>query len=160
MQPFLSASVGFPAAAGTTRVNLNPCHIVPGPSWNSGNQGSQNLIPPPTPLSAGPLGNRTLPVSRPVSLPSSPPSDTAPPVRSPARVSAGPRTPTPLPPRLQCTSQKRGLPPSTGSRIGKARPGPVSTPTEPRSLPHSSLKDYNSVSSNRPGSVYGLRVVF
>ena len=159
-----SANVGFLAAAGNTRVAQNFSPIVPGLNWSSGNRGSPSLTPPQTPSSAGLRVTKTtsvnLPERLPVRLPLSPPSATALPVLSPVRVLAGPPTRTLLLPRSPCTSQKKASVPLREQKIGKVRPGLVSTPSESRLLPHSSLKDYNTVSLHRPGSVYGLRVVF
>ena len=161
-----SANVGFLAAAGNTRVAQSFSPTIPGLNWSSGNRDSLSLIPPQTPSSAGLRGTKTtsvnLPARLPVRLPLSPrpPSDTALLVPSPAHVLAGPPTRTPLSPRLLYTSQKKASVPLSDQKIGKVRPGLVSTPTESRLLPHSSLKAYNTVSSRRPGSVYGLRVVF
>ena len=159
-----SANVGFLAAAGNIRVAQSFSPTVPGLNWCSGNRGSLSLTPPQTPSSAGLRGTRNtsvnLPTRLPVRLPLSPPSDTALPVPSPARVLVGPLTRTPLLPRSPCTSQKKASVPLSDQKIGKVRPGLVSTPTESCFLPHSSLKTYNTVSSRCPGSVYGLRVVF
>ena len=160
------ASVGFLAAAETSRAVKSLSSTVPGPNWSSGNRGSPSLTPPQTPSSAGlrrtPTSSVNLPSRLPVRSPLSPlpQSATALLVPSHARVLAGPLTRTHSSPRSPCTSLKKELLPLSDQKIGQARPGLGSIPTESRLLPHSSLKAYNTVSLCHPGSVYGLRAVF
>ena len=162
-----SASVGFLAAAGTSRVTKSLYPTGLGLSWSSGSRGSPSLTPRPTPSSAGLRGPLIPSVSPPGRLPVRPPlsplppSATVLPVPSHARVLAGPLTQTASSPLSPSTSLKKKSTPLSDQKNGKGLPpGLGSTPTESRPTPHSSLETYNIVSSRRPGSVYGLRVVF
>ena len=88
-------------------------------------------------------------------------SDTVLPVLSRVRGLAEPLTWTLLPPWSPSTFQKKKSTITEDQRnVRDPLPGPGSIQSESRSVPHSSLEDYNRVSSRRSGSVYGLRVVF
>ena len=103
-----SASVGFLAAAGTSRSARSLSPTYPGLSWSSRNRGSPSLTPLQTSSSAGLRGPLIPSVNPPLRLPVQPPlsplppSATVLPVPSHARVLAGPLTQTPSSPRLPC----------------------------------------------------------
>ena len=162
-----SASVGFLAAAGITKDARSLSLTGPGLTWSSGSRGSPSLTTRPTPSSAGLRGPlipsvnppKRLPVRPPLSPP--PPSATVLPVLSHARIPTGTLIQTPSSLQSPSTSLKQKLTPLSDRKNGKGLPpGLGSPPTEYRPTPHFSLESCNKVSLRRPGSVYGLRVVF
>ena len=157
-----TASVGFLAAGGIPSA-VNPFPTGPAPSWNSGNPASPRLIRHPTLSSAGAPGLACLPERLPISLQWSPRlSGTAPPAhnRAPGRAEPSTRTPSSSPQSLSTSPRRKSA--LSGDRKAATGPqsGQASTPNDGRAVPHSSLEAYYMVSSTRPGSVYGLRVVF